>query len=278
MKYLLPITFIASAFLISCSTPKPLSGGEENTSTEESKEINIIEGEVTLNLYSKDKADTVESSIEYMFYENTDLPYQDSINRMVKEYVSSIATYGEESMTDNSNLSVEFMESAIDKFAAAYYEEISLYDEDDFFGGVWQTETSVGIYQENPEFVKVSLNNWDYSGGAHGNSWSEECLVDIKTGQELKLQDFFSNIDVLTAKAEAIFRADQEIPADTNLEEAGFWFDGGVFHLNENFSFNENSVDFLYNQYEIAPYVAGMIIITIPLDEVKHLLKRKVHF
>ena len=279
MKYLLPITIFASVLLLSCASPKPLSVEEENIPSSTIDEVNIIKGEVTLNLYSKGKADTVESSIEYMFYESTDLPYKDSVNRMIKEYVSNVVSYGEETIATNSDLSVEFMEAAIGKFADAYNAEMSSYeDEDDFFGGVWQTETSVSIYQENSEFVEVSFDNWDYSGGAHGNAWSEQVMVDIKTGKELKLDDFFSNIDLLSSKAESIFRADHEIPAGANLEEAGFWFEDGVFRLNENFVFNENSIDFLYNQYEIAPYAAGMIVVSIPLNEVEHLLKRRVKF
>lgn len=278
MKHLLPISFIVFFCLVSCVSNKPLTNSKENSESNTKNESGIIEGEVKLNLYSLDKTDSVESSIQYMFYESIDLPYQDSINRMIKEYVSSVVSFGEETMTKDSDLSVKFMEAAIDKFAAVYYEEMALYDDGEYFGAVWNSETVIEIHQENPEFTEVSFFNWDYSGGAHGNSWSEYLMLDTKTAKELKLSDFFSDVAELTSIAEVIFRADQEISPDVNLEETGFWFDDGIFVLNENFVFNENSIDFLFNPYEIAPYSAGLITLSIPLKEVEHLLKRKVKF
>lgn len=267
MIKLLSATLLFSIILASCSTTKPLVGvqGEESS---------IKGGEVAIRLYSTDKADTVESSINYMFYGDPALPYQDSINRIIKTYVSGIVSNGGGATEQNSNLSVEYFEASMDKFKGEYNRQLEMVDG----GGVWQTETSIEIFEENPEFVVLSLSNWNYEGGAHGNAWSEMHIFDIKTGKELLLEDFFSNVDVLTNRAELIFRADQELAKDVDLIEAGFWFDDGKFKLNENFVFNENSVDFLYNQYEIAPYAAGMIIITIPMEDVKDLLKRKVQF
>lgn len=244
---------------------------------EVSAEVEIIRGEVKRELYSQDKADTVVSSIEYMFYKNIDSPYQDSVNRLVKEYVSQTVAW-DEAEESGSNLTIGYMEDALDKFRNAYNQELALEGEDGYWGMPWESSTSAEIYQDNPEFVEVSLANWEYAGGAHGNASSEYHIIDIKTAQELKLEDFFSSVDELTAKAEVIFRADQEVPDHANLEDAGFWFEDGIFKLNENFVFNEESIDFLYNQYEIAPYAAGVIIVSIPLEEVQHLLKRKVKF
>ena len=144
-------------------------------------------------------------------------------------------------------------------------------------GGIWTTETSISISESKLDYVEVSLSNWNYEGGAHGSAWSEERLIDRKTGVELELSDFITDQGELLRIAEAIFRADQGIDSDQNLYDAGFWFEDNVFRLNENFVFNENSMDFLYNQYEIAPYAAGMIYLSIPMDKIQYLLKRKAY-
>lgn len=267
MKTIITAFLLSALFLIACSSPKPLIVNDGDTVVDQI-EAGITGGKVRSKLYSRDKADTVESSIEYMFYTNTDLPYQDTVNRIIKEYISGVVSNGGGITEQNSDLSVEYFEEAMGKFKDEYNKQIEFVEG----GGVWTTETLVEVIEENSDYVEISFHNWNYMGGAHGSTWSEQRIIEKKTGRELKLVDFFSDVNELTAKAEVIFRADQEIPAGANLEEAGFWFEDGVFKLNENFVINDESINFLYNQYEIAPYAAGVIFIEIPMKGIKHLL------
>ncbi|NVK64944.1 MAG: DUF3298 domain-containing protein [Flavobacteriales bacterium] len=253
--------------LLSCQSTKPLVGGDN----EQNK--NIVSGEVTRNLMSSDKADTVESSIQYMFYEITELPYQDTVNRMIKEFISGVVSYGTGATDQNSLLSVDYMNESIDEFADEYNRQLEFVEG----GGVWTTEASIQIKERGSDYVELYLSNWSYSGGAHGIGGAGEFIIDMKTGKELFLTDFISDVNELTRIAEEIFRADQELAADANLIEEGYWFPEGNFQLNENFEFNGETLDFLYNVYEIAPYAAGPITISIPMSQVKPLLKRKVH-
>lgn len=269
MKTPIVTFFVAALLLIGCSSPRPII---EETPVE-SQEASIVGGEVEMRLYSQDKADTVESSLEYMFYDNPNLPYQDSVNQVIKDFVTGSISNFDEATANKAELSVEFMEDALQSFSDAYNEEMALAGEDEYFGGVWTSLTSIEIIEENENYVEVSIATWSYEGGVHGNGWSEQIIIDKKTGRELKLADFFSNIDVFTARAEVIFRADQEVPEGESLEAAGFWFEDGVFQLNENFVISEETISFLYNQYEIAPYAAGVIILEIPMEKVKDLRK-----
>lgn len=276
MKTLFSIALLGTVFLVSCSSPKPLIGVKGDTISDEIQESKLTVGVASVDLYSRDKSDTLKSYIDYMFYTNPVLPYQDSVNRLIKEYVSGTASNGGGMTTQDSELSREFFTVEIEKYEEAYNSEMSFYDDGGYFGSVWSTETTVSIREEKAEYVEISFSNWNYSGGAHGNAWSEEILVDLKTGRRLTLDDFFNDVDKLTDIAELVFRADQELPDDLSVEEAGFWFEGGTFQLNNNFVFNENSIDFMFNQYEIAPYSAGMIYLSIPMDQFKSLLKRRV--
>jgi hypothetical protein len=280
MKKTFLLVFTVSSLVSACSTSKELSESasegssrlQEETSTMEDAEGSITGGEVEITLYSKDRADKAESVINYMFYETPSTHYQDSINRMIKTYISGVVSAGGGATEQNSDLSVEFINESIDEFGDEYKRQLEFAEG----GGIWQTLTTIEIHEDYPDFVELTIANWNYSGGAHGNAWSEQHFFDTRTGEKLFLEDFFKDVSELTQKAEVIFRADQEIPSDQNLEEAGFWFDDGKFELNENFAFNENSIDFMYNQYEIAPYAAGIIIVSIPMDQVSHLLKRKL--
>ena len=42
---------------------------------------------------------------------------------------------------------------------------------------------------------------------------------------------------------------------------------------NGNFLLSEEGIVYIFNQYEIAPYAAGVIELTIPWDEVSDILK-----
>ncbi len=226
-----------------------------------------------ISLYSKDKADSVESFIECMFYTDPQLQYQKSVNQIIKTYISGVVSYGGGATDQDFHLSVEYIKEAISKFGDEYNRQLDLVED----GGIWTTETSISISESKLDYVEVSLSNWNYEGGAHGSAWSEQRLIDRETGQELKLADFITDYSELTSIAEVIFRADQGMDADQSLQAADFWFEDDKFLLNENFVFNENSLDFFYNQYEIAPYAAGMISLSIPMEKIQHLLKRKAY-
>lgn len=272
MKTIYSTTLILTAFLFSCGDTKPLSGELGDSVNDEMGKSNITAGTASLELYSKDKSDSVKSTVEYMFYTNPQLPYQDSINRIVKTYISGVVAYGGGATEQDSHLTIDNVQESLDKFGAEYNRQLEFVDG----GGVWSTETSIGIVEGKAGYAELSMSNWNYGGGAHGNSSSQEIIIEIPTGRELFVSDFFTDVDELTAIAEAIFRGNEEIPSDADLIEEGFWFKEGVFHLNENFVFNEESLDFLYEPYEVAPYSYGAIVVSIPRDKIKHLLKRKV--
>lgn len=264
-------TFFAAA-LVSCGGTKPITTlpdvADDVTSS------SITRGELNRNLFTSDRQDSITSTISYEFYKQPTKPVEDSVNHHVKRSVSGFLMLGEFSES-TAELSEAFIKASLDTLEMMYYEEMSNYEEDEYFGGIWAVEMSNSIDESSSEYIQLSLSCWTFTGGAHGNGWSEDLLLDRKTGQILYLSDFFKDIEALTNLAEPIFRGSQGLEMDASLEEAGYWFEGGVFHLNENFSFTNESIEFFYNTYEIAPYAAGPISLTIPLKEIEHLLKRK---
>lgn len=272
MKRFYTLSVIFTAILTSCGGVKPISTEEV---VHEIGPSSITRGSVDRDLFTSDRLDTIASTITYEFYTNPAIPAEDTVNYYVKRYVNGSITFGEYSET-NSELSDAFMVAALDSLEKMYYDEMSQYEEDEYFGGVWAVDFSNSIDETHSEYIQLAISSWAYTGGAHGNGWSHDMLVDRKTGKVLLLSDFFTDVDALTRLAEPIFRASQGLELDSDLEEAGYWFDGGVFHLNENFIFTGESIEFLYNQYEIASYAAGPISVSIPREQFKHLLKRKI--
>ncbi|MFT5777270.1 MAG: hypothetical protein ACI837_000201 [Crocinitomicaceae bacterium] len=268
-KFLLTSLFatIACTVFVSCGNIQPII---EVPIDDELPDI--TKGRVALDLISPDLADTAESVISYQFYTSTDKSYKDSVNCIVKNFVHENADMVGSELID-CTLSGAYFEKQLNNFAAVYSSEAA--DDMNQFG-IWSLEMDTYIEEERKEFIEVFMHVWVYSGGAHGNSYSTVSLIDKNTGVSLYLEDFFSDIDALDAIADPIFRQDQGLMYDEDLSDAGFWFDEGRFHVNSNFSFNGQSITFSFNPYEIASYAAGSIDVTIPIEQIKHLLKRSI--
>ncbi|MEO0900922.1 MAG: RsiV family protein [Bacteroidota bacterium] len=68
----------------------------------------------------------------------------------------------------------------------------------------------------------------------------------------------------------------EKIPQDENINITGFMFDGDVFHLSENIGYVPEGIQLIYNQYEVASYADGPIVLTIPYTEINKYLKRGI--
>ena len=53
-------------------------------------------------------------------------------------------------------------------------------------------------------------------------------------------------------------------------------FDGETFYLPENIGFTQEGIQLLYNQYEVASYADGPIVLTLSYKEVKDYLTVKI--
>lgn len=259
MKYVF-LAFIAF-LVLSCGTKPQI---------EEVNHDNIVSGEVTRPLIGADFIDTSAVIISYSFYSKIEHPYQDSINRKIAQYVQRITQF--ELSDEVRLLSTHFFEAQADSFVTIYNYEKEI----DGMGGIWSLETSIQLNEDFKDFVELSLSDWSYTGGAHGNGSMMLYKIDRVTGNILTLSDLFSDLTALNAIAEKYFRAQHEMLPDEDFENAGFWFENNVFSVNNNFSISADFVTFHYNVYEIAPYAAGPIDLEIPMEDVKELLRRQL--
>ena len=232
----------------------------------------IIESETSLYLYSHDMGDSAKCGITYDFYSDIDLPYKDTVNWIIKKFTADNSEFTFDHLTD-SRLSHNFFRTELEKFRGIYNDAVS---NDGYDYGVWEVEIDVDIDDSFRDFVIVGTATWAYSGGAHGNGFMVDNIVDKKTGKVLGLDDFFSDINELNRICDPIFRKSQSLTLDESLSDAGFWFDENQFSVNNNFSCGDGFVKFYFNPYEIAPYAAGAMYVSVHIDEVKHLLLRSV--
>ena len=121
----------------------------------------------------------------------------------------------------------------------------------------------------------VEFTEDSYTGGAHPNSSVALVSFDANSGQRLLLDDLFVEgySQQLTAIAERAFRAERNLTAAEDLSGAGFWFENGVFRLNDNFAVVPEGLKFYFNPYEVGPYSMGPTTIVLGTESLAALIR-----
>ncbi len=124
----------------------------------------------------------------------------------------------------------------------------------------------------------VIIEEYQYTGGAHGGVSLWPFMVDAE-GEELSLPDLFLTDDYLKNIADVV-----RPRLKKQLEEAGAYNEEMFFVGTEasygnylNVLLSDEGITFRFNQYQVAPYVAGMPEVTVPWSEFKGILSN-THF
>ena len=112
-------------------------------------------------------------------------------------------------------------------------------------------------------------------GGAHGNDWLEILNFESQTGKKISWEDLINDKNKFMQIAEKVFREENELANDADLNEEGYFFENNRYNLPENIGFSSEGILFLYNSYEIAPYFMGRTEYTISWDQLAGLLNEE---
>lgn len=122
--------------------------------------------------------------------------------------------------------------------------------------------------------ITYTASTYAYLGGAHGSSFAFSQVFEKPSGKRLGWNMFKPEaLPKLTAMIKTGLMTQYfEVPAESDLAEC-LLIDPDTLPLPvSNPAFLESGVVFLYQQYEIAPYAAGMPACTIPYDRIRPLL------
>ncbi|MBN1151107.1 DUF3298 domain-containing protein [candidate division WOR-3 bacterium] len=218
-------------------------------------------------------ADTVEYSISTMV--NSIDPAPGAYIEIDSFYASKAPNksadsinYYTKSMTYPAGLGYQAM---IDTFMAQY--SSALKDYPDMYAS-WEAQMKVSVNLNESGIFSMTYNFYEFTGGAHPNGWTYFLNFDLSTGKPIRFEEIFTRDEIIeiNKRAEVIFRDVYGLDPEGSLEEAGYWFDNNKFSLNNNFLVKENSLYFIFNSYEIAPYVAGPSEIEIPYSQIEDLI------
>lgn len=190
----------------------------------------------------------------------------DSINKKIFNAVRSIVYFGEKptNATSYDEITSSFIKS-YDELAGKFPDEAI----------PWEAKIKVTREYTSPDLLNMRVNNYMYTGGAHGYEGNMSLLFDAKTGKSLTKSDIFKDVPGLTAYAEKKFREKHKIPANKPINSTGLTFENEQFILPQNIFFKQDGVLLLYNPYEITSFADGAKEVLLPYSELEPYLKVK---
>ena len=134
---------------------------------------------------------------------------------------------------------------------------------------VIETTTQTGTAYTTSYLATVDY----YEGGAHGINQLITFNFETATGKLITLADVFapgyeSQLKSTLLKA---LKSKTGLNSMSELKEAGYLYSMEMFP-SENFILNDETITFVYNPYEIAPYALGSIELIITYNEVSNIL------
>ncbi|WP_411029128.1 DUF3298 domain-containing protein [Spongiimicrobium sp. 3-5] len=189
-----------------------------------------------------------------------------SINRALREEIISLLTFEDE------NEAVD-IDGAIASFKNGFLELKNKYPEEAIG---WEAKIDGKVVYEDTFMLTLKLDSYLFTGGAHGYSAVRFLNFNKKKGNQLEVWELFENTKDFKRFAERKFRIQEDIPQDDPINSTGFMFEKNEFYLPENIGFTEEGMQLLYNQYEVASYADGPIALTLPYNEIKNYLSRKI--
>lgn len=127
------------------------------------------------------------------------------------------------------------------------------------------------------QIFSYGIERYVYMGGAHGLSNRTYLNFDLKTGKLITEKDLFEEksfpaiIELIKKRIIEESTNDKSSEAVLSLDDTDFWTDS--IKPNGNFYITDESINYVFNPYEIAPYYMGQTEVTLAFDRIKGFLK-----
>jgi hypothetical protein len=263
-------TFFALALLTSCQQEK-----KEMAIENESVDVEETEAPAALAFEQKNYAKKSTICKKECSYVDINVPeatggndaIADSINQAVFRVVRSIVYFGEKptNAKDYNELTSMFIQS-YDDLAKKYPEEAAW---------AWEAKINTTKEYQSENIINFKVNNFMFTGGAHGYEGNRSVIIDAKTGATLQRNDIIKDKAAFTAHAETAFRKKFNIPAKQPINSKGLMFEKNKFALPLNIFYGEGGITLLYNPVEITSFADGAKTLFIPYSEADKFLKIK---
>jgi len=141
---------------------------------------------------------------------------------------------------------------------------------------IWTYDQGFELHRPGLHGVSVATSVYSFTGGAHGSSSLLATLVDLRTGHSVTPAEVFQPMAPWERTLADIARADLkrqfvERPGfEDALEPAKF---DKLMKNPQRYLFKAFALELIFNQYDVAPYAAGMYRIMIPYARLTGMLR-----
>ena len=87
-----------------------------------------------------------------------------------------------------------------------------------------------------------------------------------------KMRDYWGDRKVLIPVLERKLLEYAGCSSRDELDEHGYFSEDPMF-VSDNFEIRQDTIDFIYNQYDIAPYSTGITTLSVPEDEIRSIIR-----
>lgn len=190
----------------------------------------------------------------------------DNINKIIFENIKELSSF-----IDSQNLTITNYSELTKGFVDVYKNAKNNKPENNLKN--WNFELESNVEFETEAFVNIGINYSNSYDGLHAFGGKRSLVFNKLTGLQLKNEDIFSNLAVVSKLVEAKFRAKYNLNTILSLNEQGYCFENNSFYLTNNIFFTIEGVKFLYNINEISSYEKGLFEVILTYQEVdKYLL------
>ena len=122
------------------------------------------------------------------------------------------------------------------------------------------------------------ISRYVFMGGAHGLNTRTFFNFDLKSGKKITESDIFLTdfekplTELIKTRIIEQSKEDPELQPIITIEDTDFW----VYAIkpNGNFYITDESINYVFNPYEIAPYYMGQTEVVLSFNRLKNLLKK----
>jgi len=182
------------------------------------------------------------------------------INRAVDSTIINAIDLVEDGITPGSII------DAMEQFVDTYRLHLSEFPD---MSAVYSAEISIETLWKSDTLLSFSVNQYQYTGGAHGLGQVYFLNFDPVSGQALDRSTLIKDLPGFMQVAEQAFRVEHRIEEGASINSTGFWFENDTFSLPPTMGFTQNEVVLVYNPYDIASYADGSFELRIPIDKIE---------
>ncbi|WP_028122975.1 RsiV family protein [Epilithonimonas tenax] len=133
------------------------------------------------------------------------------------------------------------------------------------FKQTWEEMSGMKFISHKDNILTLQYAGNGYSGGAHGYYFESYKTFDLKNNKVISQNDIFKNPTDATWNKILQNHFDEPEQKEMLLVD--------TIEPNNNFFFDPDKITFVYNQYEITAYAAGVVYITLNFKDIKDQLK-----